>query len=131
MPAPYSQDLRRKVIEANAKGRSRAQLVEAFGVSEYFVRTLLKRVEHTGSVAAKPHGGGRRPSLDAEGKKVLTELVGAKSDATLEELRQQLQQRLGTCVSKSALGRILTALELPRKKSRSTPRSAIRPACKP
>jgi transposase len=124
MPAAYSQDLRRKIVEAHARGRSRAQLVEDFGVSEYFVRTLLKHFQNTGSVAPKPRGGGRRPSLDAEGKKVLTELVAAKSDATIEELRASVRERLGTAVSKSAMGRILTALDLPRKKSRSTLRNA-------
>lgn len=126
MPAPYSQDLRRKVVEAHAKGRSQSQLVEDFGVSPYFVATLLKRFKTTGSVAPKPRGGGRRPSLDAEGKKVLTELVAAKPDATLEELRVSVRERLKVVVSKSAMGRTLTALGLPRKKSRSTPPSATR-----
>src|SRR5437660_484463 len=110
MPAPYSQDLRRKVVEAHTKGRSQAQLVEDFGVSAYFVATLLKRFKQTGSVAPKPRGGGHRPALDASGKKVLTELVAAKSDATIEELRSSVRERLGAVVSKSAMGRMLTAL---------------------
>ena len=130
MPAPYSQDLRRKIVEAHAKGRSQAQLVEDFGVSAYFVYTLLRRFKQTGSVAPKPRGGGNRPSLNAEGKKVLTELVGAKADATIEELRSSVRERLGVGVSKSAMGRMLTALGLPRKKSRSTPRSATPRASK-
>lgn len=130
MPAPYSQDLRRKIVEAHAKGRSQAQLVEDFGVSAYFVYTLLRRLKQTGSVAPKPHAGGNRPSLDAEGKKVVVELVGAKADATIEELRSSVRERLGVAVSKSAMGRILTALGLPRKKSRSTPRSGRHHASK-
>ena len=32
--APYSLDLRRKIVEAHAKGRSLLQLVNDFGVSE-------------------------------------------------------------------------------------------------
>ena len=126
MPAPYSHDLRRKIVEAHAKGRSQMQLVEDFGVSEYFVWSLLRRFKQTGSVAPKPRGGGRRPALDADGKKVLAELVRATSDATIEELRASVRERLGVEVSKSAMGRMLLALGLPRKKSRSTPVSVIR-----
>jgi transposase len=127
MPAPYSQDLRRKVVEAQANGRSQAQLVADFGVSAYFVATLLKRFKQTGSVAPKPRGGGRRPALDATGQAVVTELVAAKADVTIEELRSSVRERVGVDVSKSAMGRMLTALGLPRKKSRSTPQSATRP----
>jgi len=126
MPAPYSQDLRRKVVEAHAKGRSQAQWVEDFAVSAYFGATLLKRFKQTGSTAPKPRGGGRRPALDAEGQRVLTEIVAAKSDSTIEELRSSVRERLDVRVSKSAMGRVLTSLGLPRKKSRSTPASATR-----
>lgn len=124
MPAPYSEDLRRKIAEAHAKGRSQAQIVRDFGVSSGFVSTLLTRVKQTGSLAAKPHGGGRRPALDASGQRAVVEMVRAQPDATIEELRTRVREQLGATVSKSAMGRALTALGLPRKKSRSTPRSA-------
>jgi transposase len=124
MPAPYSEDLRRKVAEAHARGRTQAQIVEDFGVSSGFVSTLLKRVRLTGSVAPKPHGGGRRPGLDASGKQAVVDLVGEQPDATIEELRARVRERLGANVSRSAMGRALLALGLPRKKSRSTPPSA-------
>lgn len=126
MPAAYSQDLRRKVVEAHARGRSQAQLVRDFGVSSFFVSTLLKRFRHTGSLAPKPHGGGTRPSLDASGKQVVAEFVAARPDATIKELCADVRARLGVTVSTSAMGRVLTDLELPRKKSRSTPQSATR-----
>lgn len=131
MPAPYSQDLRQKVVEAHAKGRSQSQIAKDFGVSSFFVSTLLKRFRQTGSVAPKPRGGGKRPSLDASGKQVVAELVAAKSDATINELCTSVRARLGVVVSKSAMGRVLTALDLPRKKSRSTPQSVTRRASRP
>jgi len=131
MPAPYSEDLRRKIVEAHTKGRRQAQIVRDFGVSSGFVSTLLTRVKETGSVAPKPHGGGRRPALDASGKQAVVEMVRAQPDATIEELRTRVRERLGATASKSAMGRVLTALGLPRKKSRSMPQSATPRAFKP
>lgn len=126
MPAPYSQDLRRKIVEAHAKGRSQAQIVTDFGVSSGFVSKLLTHVKRTGGVAPRPHGGGRRPALDTTGKTLVADLVASRPDATIEELRASVCERSGTLVSKSAMGRVLTALGLPRKKSRSTPPNATR-----
>ena len=131
MPAPYSQDLRRKVAEAHAKGRSQAQIVRDFGVSSGFVSKLLEHVKKTGTVAPKPRGGGRRPALDDAGKQAVRDLVRAQPDATLEELRSRMHEHVGANVSKSAMSRVLIALGLPRKKSRSTPQSATRHASKP
>lgn len=131
MPAPYSEDLRRKITQAHAKGRSQAQIVRDFGVSSGFVSTLLTRVKQTGSAAAKPHGGGRRPALDDAGKQAVAEFVRVQPDATLEELRSRVHDEFGARVSKSAMSRVLIALGLPRKKSRSTPRNATRRASRP
>ena len=131
MPAPYSEDLRRKVTEAHAKGRSQAQIVRDFGVSSGFVSKLLEHVKQTGTVAPKPRGGGRRPALDDAGKQAVRDLVRAQPDATLEELRSRMHEHVGANVSKSAMSRVLIALGLPRKKSRSTPQSATRHASKP
>jgi transposase len=131
MPAPYSEDLRRKVAEAHTKGRSQAQIVRDFGVSSGFVSNLLKRVKQTGSVAPKPRGGGRRPALDDAGKQAVRDLVRAQPDATIEELRSRVDEQLGAAVSKSAMSRVLIALGLPRKKSPSTPASATLHASRP
>ena len=131
MPAPYSEDLRRKIADAHAKGRSQAQIVRDFDVSSAFVSKLLERVKQTGSVAAKPRGGGRRPALDASGQEAVRDLVRAQPDATIEELRSRVHEHVGANVSKSAMSRVLIALGLPRKKSRSTPRSVTPRASRP
>jgi transposase len=123
MPAPYSRDLRTKIVEARDKGRSLKQLAADFGVSISFITTTMKRRRETGSVAARPRGGGRRPALDAAGKAVLAEMVKADPDATLKELKASVAERLGVSTSVTALCRALGKLDLPRKKSRSTPRS--------
>jgi transposase len=126
MAAPYSKDLREKIVKAKAKGRTQAQLAADFGVSESFVSRLLARWRNTSSVAPLPRGGGRRPSLDADGMSALGEMVTADSDATFEELCARIEQKVGVVMSTSAMDRALKKLALPRKKSRFTLQSATR-----
>ncbi len=128
MPASYSVDLRTKVVEARDKGRSLDQLAADFGVSVSFITATLKLRRETGSLAPRPRGGGRRPALDADGKAALVELVNADPDATLEELQARILDRVGVSMSLSAVCRTLGKLNLPRKKSRSTPPNATRHA---
>lgn len=64
MPAPYSNDLRWKVINAHKNGeKTLAGLARRFNVSVDFIRDLLRRYEETGDVSAKPHNGGRSAEI--------------------------------------------------------------------
>ena len=127
MPKPYSTDLRTKILEAYERGEGTQRgLAARFGVSGTFVVDLLRRHRQTGSVAPKGHGGGQHPRLDAKGLEVVTMLVKAEKDATLDELIERVAERHGVRVSNPTMSRVLTRLGLPRKKSRSTPRSATR-----
>lgn len=131
MPAPYSVDLRTKIVEARDTGRTLAQLAADFGVSISFISAILKLRRSTGSVAPRPRAGGRRPALNKAGKDVVVTMVKADPDMTLEELKASVCERLGVSTSVSALSRALGKLNLPRKKSRSTPLSATRSEFRP
>ena len=125
MPRPYSNDLRRKIVEAYQRGEGTQRgLAARFGVSGTFVVDLLRRHRQTGSVAPKPRGGGQQPRLDAKGLEVVAELVKADPDATLDELLERVAERTDVRVSNPTMSRVLRRLGLPRKKSRSTPQSA-------
>lgn len=126
MAAPYSIDLREKMIRAYEQGRgSQRALAQVFGVSRGFFEQLWGRYRSTGEFAPKPHGGGPRARIDAHAEALLTQWVGEQPDATLEELGTRLHAATGVGVSPSRLCRVLKRLELPRKKSLSMPRSAI------
>lgn len=126
-----SLDLRERVAQACQEGlESRRETAERFGVSVSFVKKLMRRLRQTGSLAVKPHRGGRQPALDTRGREVLGELVRQQPDATLKELQRQLQKRTGKTVSTSALDRHLRALELPRKKSPCMPANNRRRGCR-
>ena len=87
MPAPYSSDLRQRVIDAyKSKEGSFRQLADRFKVSLSFVQRLINRYQNTGLVAPKPHGGGAAAKLTAEDLPIVQQLVNEQPDATLSEL---------------------------------------------
>jgi transposase len=57
----YSSDLRARVIAAcDARDGTREQIAARFSVSVSWIRGLMRRRRETGSIAPRPHGGGRR-----------------------------------------------------------------------
>jgi transposase len=124
MPKPYSEDLRRKVVEAyDAKRGSQRELAAAFGVSLTFVQNLMKLRKQTQSITPRPHGGGQKPRFDETGLATLREAVTQDPDATLDELCDRMAEKVDVRVSNQSMSRILRKLDLPRKKSQFTPRS--------
>jgi transposase len=113
----YSADLRQRVVDAYEQGEgSQRQLAERFQVSLDFVTRLLKQYQETQSIAPKRYRGGFAPKL-AEHLAAVQQLVDADNDATLEELRVQVQRTTGVEVSVPTLCRTLQGLELTRKKN--------------
>jgi transposase len=114
--AAYSMDLRERVAAASDEGaETRAELAERFAVSPSWIRRLLQRRRATGSLAPRPHGGGRAPAFDAAAARRLRAAVSAAPDATLRELAAAAGVACGT----SATDRALRRLGITRKKSRS------------
>ena len=91
MASSYSLDLRERVFGAWQRGEgSQPEIAARFGVSVSFVRDLSRRWRESGSVAPKPHGGGRAPSVAAAAAAAIKAAVAARNDATIEEHRQSL-----------------------------------------
>lgn len=123
----YSLDLRERVVRAcDDRLGTREEIAEAFGVSVSFITKLLRRRRDEKTIAAKPHSGGGRPSLDEANLKQVRELVGEQPDVTLKELCQRLAKAGGATVRIWTMCRALQRLGLVRKKSLFTPRSGIR-----
>jgi transposase len=119
---PYSLDLREKILRAYDGNRgSQRALAALFGVSRACVEKLLQRRRTMGTIAPRPHAGGRKPSCDAMAQEVVRQALREQADATLEELCARLGRQRGLWVSVPTMSRLLTRLGLPRKKSRSTP----------
>ncbi len=124
MPKAYSEDLRKRVWAAwQQGGQSQQEVAARFGVSESFVRDLSRRFRTTGSVAAKPHGGGRRLAADPKTLARLEALVARHNDLTNDEYHRRLITK-GSPLSRATVGRLLLRLDLTRKKRRSKTTSA-------
>jgi transposase len=126
MPKAYSMDLRKRVIEACDQGETIAQVAQRFAVSTSFVNKLRQRRRERGTLAAKPHGGGRQPVLSPEHDQRLRALLAAQPDLTLEALRA----KLGVKVHLSSLWYRLRRLGLRFKKNAGSGRARAR-GCAP
>jgi transposase len=123
----YSMDLRERVIQAyDRAGGAQAEIAKQFGVSRSWLTKLVQRRRETGSVAAKPHGGGRTAKFVGEQLEELKNSVSAAPDATLQELLDGS----GVKASIMAVQRALVRLGCHRKKSRCAPASRIVRTCK-
>jgi transposase len=114
--AAYSMDLRERVVVACDEGiDTRAEIAERFSVSEAWIRRLLQRRREAGSIAPKPHGGGRVSVFSGASAQRLCAAVTAHPGATLKELATIADVSCST----SATDRALRRLGITRKKSRS------------
>lgn len=109
-----SVDLRKRVVAARVEdGQSMGLIAERFRIPKSTVQNILRRYEQAGTVAPKPHGGGRKPAFSPAALRRLERDVERHPDATLEELRE----RSGVKVSLVAFHKRLKQLGFTRKKS--------------
>jgi transposase len=116
MAAPYSQDLRDRVLAAYDRGEPTKKIAGIFQVSPAWARRLKQRRRESGETAPRPMGGATVIKIDMAR---LAELVRQQPDATLRELRE----RLGNVCGEPAVCLALQRLGLSFKKRRSTRRS--------
>lgn len=114
----YSIDLRQRIVDAyRAAEGSVRELAVRFKVAANTVQNYLNQARTTGSVAPRPHAGGPTPKLDNAGVQMVRALVEEKNDRTLDELADEVNDRVKVRVSRSTMGRVVERLRLPRKKN--------------
>jgi len=87
MPAPYSQDLRDRVLAAHQRGMPTRQIAEIFQVSPAWARRVKQRLRERGQTGPRKMGS---PGVRKIDRDQLARLVREQPDATLKELRQRL-----------------------------------------
>jgi len=132
MAKAYSDDLRRKLLQAHDRGEgSLRELAKRFGVSVPWAWKISSQRRRSGQMerVEQRHGPPSRMTAAVQGS--LRGLVRQQPDATLRELQQRLwaSERVG--VSFQHLWRVLQNMGLRLKKSRSTLRNKTRPRSKP
>ncbi len=126
MAAPYSLDLRRKVVQACQRpGQSQRAVADFFGVSLSFVEGLLRRVRRSGKLAPPRQRPGPHARIDPMGCQWLAYWLQEQPDLTLAELAARLKTDGRPAVSTPTICRALQRLGLHRKKRPYTPQNAI------
>ena len=106
MIEPYSQDLRERAVALLDEGASSLEVAELLGVSDSWVRKMrLRRAILGHLMPGSPPGKERKLTEDDEAE--LCQLVLNKPDSTLEELAEQVADRVGVRVSISTVSRRL------------------------
>jgi len=127
MARAYSDDLRRKLLEAHGQGEGTLiELAERFRVSEGWARKISAALYRTGQME-RPPGGKRGPSsrINADAQQYLKGVIRKQPDLTLAELSECLQRERGITLSVSRLWTVLKDLGLRLKKSHCTPPNRI------
>jgi transposase len=120
MPKAISVEVRERVVAAHREGKGTyEELAEVFRIGRATVNRWLRLARETGSLAPKPPPG-RAPKLDEKGRAVLRALVEEDSDATLAELAERVEQRVGVKLVASAIFKVLAKMQITHKKKTST-----------
>ena len=115
MPAPYSQDLRERVIGFMVLGGSARSAATRFDVSISSAVRWAQRWRVEGHARPRAMGGNRRSRLSGHRAKVL-QLVAQQPDLTLQEIRSALATSCGITVGLSTVHRFLAAHKVTLKK---------------
>jgi transposase len=119
----YSEDLRKKIIEALRRGTTKTEAARAFGVSRSSVKRYAKLSEEGRPLAPKRRPG-CRPKLDERARRLLEADMEERPAATLSERCEHLGRVAGLTVSESSVSRMLRRLGWSRKKDRWQRQSA-------
>ena len=119
----YSEDLRKKIVEAVERGTPKSEVARAFGVGVSSVKRYVATARAGRSLAPKRRPGSK-PKMDEGARRLLEADVEERPASTLPERREFLARAAGVRVSDSTLSRMLKRLGWSRKKDRWERRSA-------
>jgi transposase len=113
----YSEDLRKKIVEALGRGATKSEAARTFGVSRSSVKRYAKLANEGRPLAPKKRPG-FKPKLDQAAWRLLEEDLKERPAATLRQRREFLRRLRGVSVSESTVSRTLRRLGWSRKKDR-------------
>ena len=125
MAKAYSDDLRRKVLEAHVRGEGTLEdLAERFSVSFAWTAKISASFTRTGKMERPPgRKPGRTSKITPEIEKFLKKAVSDQPDATLGELQLRLLQEQELGASIGLIWSVVERLGLRLKKKLYTPPS--------
>ena len=111
----YSEDLRRKIVDAVRRGVSKRETAGLFGVSLSSVKRF-SRMEREGESLAPKKPPGRPPKGSDTVRRLLLADLAERPAASAPERRRYLQRMTGESMSDSTVRRLVRRLGHSRKK---------------
>jgi transposase len=102
----YSEDLRKKILQAVDRGMPKSEAARTFGVSRSSVKRYAAARREGKPLAPKKHPGSK-PKLDDGARKILEADLDERPALTLKDRRRFLEEMVGVSVSESTLSRLL------------------------
>ena len=102
----YSEDLRKKILEAVDRGMPKSEAARTFGVSRSSVKRYAAARREGRPLAPKKHPGSN-PKLDQRARKLLEADLEGRPAITLKDRCRFLKEMVGVSVSESTLSRLL------------------------
>ena len=87
---PIPTEKRTRILQDLADGMTLAATAEKWKISQSFIAKLIRQVRDTGNIAPIQPKTGLKPKL-APHRQLLQKIVAQTSEATLAEIRDQLQ----------------------------------------
>lgn len=114
----YSEDLRRKVVEAVQQRRmGKSEAARTFGVSLSSVKRYVGKARQGESLSPRKHPG-PRPKIDEKARRLLEADVEERPAVSLRERGRFLERMAGVRVSESTLSRLLRGMGFSPKEGR-------------
>ena len=120
--APYSLDLRTRVLRDSDAGMPSKDVATKYSVSRSWVDRIKQRRRETGEVAPRKQLKFRGRSLTEHQEYRLSALIRAQPDATLAELRDWLPTSAALSTLWRAIDRLGLTVKKNGKRRRTTPR---------
>ena len=112
----YSEDLRKKVVQALHRGMGKTEAARTFSVSLSSVKRYAKMADEGRCSLAPKKRPGSKPKAGEDAERLLEADVEERPAATLADRREYLRGVAGVLVSESTVSRMLKRLGFSRKK---------------
>ena len=118
----YSEDLRRKIVDAIERGMPKAQAARTFGVGISTLKRYATKAQK-GESLEPGKAPGKRPKMDERVGKLLEEDLKEHPFARLRERCEYVEAISGVSVSRSSMCRAIARIGSTRKKGGQAPLS--------
>jgi transposase len=111
----YSEDLRRKIVDAIERGMPKAEAARTFGVGISTVKRYASKIQR-GEPLQPGKAPGKRPKMDEQVRKLLQEDLHERPFITLQQRCDYVEAISGVSVSRSTMCRAIARIGSTRKK---------------